>query len=803
MTWVHNRFENWFRRLTALVCRRKYLALFLMLGLTGVMIAQLPKITIDTRDEGFFYEDDPALITYNNFRERFGTDDAFIITLRPQKGITREFLRFLKQLHTELEDKVPYLDEISSLVNARLVRAENDTLIVEGLLDDFPENDAELDKLMAQIDRFPMYDKLLISEDRSLVSIMIRAKAVKELPESELFAGFEDNQPDTRKDIDKYLSNSESTEITQAIKDVLSRYRRNDVEMFFSGTPAVIAELQASIEKDLSTLVPLAALIALTFLTLLFRRVSGVLFPITVVLLSLLSTLGIMAMVGLPITLLTQMLPSFLVIVGIGDSVHIMTIFYRIYRKTGDKETAIIDALGFAGLPVLMTSLTTACGLMSFVFADVASVAQLGYIAPIGVMLALVYTVILLPALICILPIKQGVPMPEHQLPVADRIFTWIATVTTHRPFLVSGISAVLVLLAIVAALPVRFSHNTLKWFPESSDVRVSTDLLDQVNGGSIMMEVLIDTGHDNGLLEPTVMEGLSEASEEIPRMEYFGIKTAKAWSLADVVKETNRALHEDREEAYAIPDDRQLIAQEIILFEASGSNDLEKFADMTYRVGRLSILAPFCDAILYTEYNAKLQDYLEKKFPGAKITLTGKIPLFVKLIRNVITSMAKSYIFALVVITALMIFMVGRVWISLMSMIANVVPIIGVLGIMGLKAIPLDMSTMLVGSLILGLVVDDTIHFLHHFRKAHEQHPDMETAVRMTLFSTGRAMVITSLVLCAGFFTYLLAYLESNVRYGLLTGSAVILALAADFFLVPAMLTIAYKFKTQKGDAP
>jgi hypothetical protein len=800
MTWVHNRFEGWFRWLTILVCRKKYHFLLLMLGFTIAMVAQLPKTTIDTRDEGFFYEDDPALISYNNFRERFGTDDAFIITLRPENGIDREFLYFLKQLHHELENKVPYLDEISSLINARLVRAEADTLIVENLLDEIPNNGADLERIVKLIDRYPMYDKLLVSEDRSLISIMIRAKAVRELPENELFAGFDDNRTDTRKDADKYLSNTESTEITKAIKKVLERYRRNDVEIFFSGTPAVIAELQASIERDLTTLVPLAAFLVLLFLTLLFRRVSGVVFPIIVVLFSLLATLGIMAMVGLPITLLTQMLPSFLLIVGVGDSVHIMTIFYRIYRKTGDKQQAIIDAVGFAGLPVLMTSLTTACGLMSFVWADIASVAQLGYIAPVGVMLALLYTIILLPALICILPVKQGVPMPENRLPVSDRIFAWISRVTTNRPFLVSGISALLVMIALAGAMSVRFSHNTLSWFPYDSAVRVSTRLMDSVNGGSIMMEVLIDTGRDNGLLEPATMKKLAEASVEIPRIEIHGIRAAKAWSLADVVKETNRALHEDRDEAYTIPDNRRLIAQEMILFEASGSDDLESFTDMSYRVGRLSLLAPFRDAILYTDYTAALRGYLEEKFPGAAITLTGKIPLFVQLIKNVITSMAKSYVFALVVITMLMIFMVGRVWISLMSMIANVVPIIGILGLMGFNGIPLDMSTMLIGSLILGLVVDDTIHFLHHFRKAYEQEGDIETAVRMTLFSTGRALVITSLVLCAGFFTYLLAYLESNFRYGLLTGCAVIFALAADFFLVPALLTIAYQFKKRGG---
>jgi predicted RND superfamily exporter protein len=154
---------------------------------------------------------------------------------------------------------------------------------------------------------------------------------------------------------------------------------------------------------------------------------------------------------------------------------------------------------------------------------------------------------------------------------------------------------------------------------------------------------------------------------------------------------------------------------------------------------------------------------------------------------------MAKSYSFAIVVITLLMIILVGRIRIGLMSMVANVSPIICILGVMGMKNIPLDLSTMLVGSLILGIVVDDTIHFLHHFRRAFEETSDVEQAVRDTLHTTGRALFITSMVLCGGFFIYTVAYLANNVRFGIVCGSAVLFALAADFFLVPALLSLVY----------
>jgi hypothetical protein len=363
---------------------------------------------------------------------------------------------------------------------------------------------------------------------------------------------------------------------------------------------------------------------------------------------------------------------------------------------------------------------------------------------------------------------------------------------------LISLISGIVVAGAFIGAMSVKFSHNALAWFPEDSEIRVATRLLDKAHGGSVMIEVLIDTGEENGLHDPERLLMLETAAARIPGIQMHGIKAAKAWSLADVVKETNRALHEDRDEAYSIPDNRELIAQELILFESSGSDDLEDFADSGYRTARLSILGPFADAILYKDYVEEIQADMQELFPSATITLTGKIPLFVTIIGNLVTSLAKSYIFAIIVITLLMIFLIGRVGIGLMSMIANVTPIIGILGLMGIKRIPMDMSSIMIGSLVLGLVIDDTIHFLHHFRKAYEETGNVEEAVRTTLFTAGRAMVITSLVLSGGFFIYLAAYMESNVRYGLLGGSAVVFALVADFFLVPALLSLVYGRKTK-----
>jgi predicted RND superfamily exporter protein len=791
---IHNKFERKFSQATQWIYDRKIIVLVIMLLVTAALAAQMSKLTIDTRDESFFHEDDPTLRTYNHFRDTFGQDDTFIVAMEPRDGLTHKFMKTLFELHQALEASTPYLDEVSSLINARIVRSEGDTLFVEELMKEPPKTEAELQQVLKLIERYPLYEKLLISKNRRIIFILIKAQAIINLPRQDLMAGFgETAQPS--EPTATYLSNDQNMEINEAIHQIVDTYRNGDIAFHFAGTPAFVAEIQKGILKDLSVMVPLSFICIMLFLILLFHRVSGVVYPIITVALSLASSLGIMAMAGIPITNAIQILPTFLIVVGVGDSVHILTIFYRNYRATDDKRQSIIDAVGFAGLPVLMTSVTTALGLLSFAWADVAIVAQLGYVAPVGVMLAFIYTIILLPALIALFPVKRPTAaVRKHPLP--DRIFDAIARTTTRRPILVAVISACILAGTAYGVLSVRFSHNSLTWLPADAPIRKSTEFLDRSNGGTVMLEVTIDSGMENGMQDPGLMRRIDNAAQLIPTIDVHDIRAAKATSMADVLKEINRALHEDNDDAYTVPETREMIAQELLLFESSGSDDLEEITDSSYQVSRLSILAPFVDAILYKDYIDQVEDYLRGQLPDQTVSLTGHMAIFVQMIKHFISSMAKSYIIALVVITVLMILLIGRIGIGLMSMVANLAPVICVFGIMGLARIPIDLATIFIGSIVLGLVVDDTIHFLHHFRKAFDEALNLETAVRETLHTTGRALVITSLVLSAGFFIYTASFLNSNIRFGWLTGCAVLIALAADFFLVPALLTLALKKK-------
>jgi predicted RND superfamily exporter protein len=226
-----------------------------------------------------------------------------------------------------------------------------------------------------------------------------------------------------------------------------------------------------------------------------------------------------------------------------------------------------------------------------------------------------------------------------------------------------------------------------------------------------------------------------------------------KVVSFVDIIKETNQALNENRQEYYSIPDSADLIAQEFLLFESSGNNDLESLVDANYTKARITLRTPFTDSLEGNQFLDRAQSYFDQEFEGlAKVTFTGIGTLMTVTFEQAIYSSGFSYLLAFSMITVLMVLMIGNIKIGLISMIPNVLPIIFILMIMVIFKMPLDMFTLLIGAIALGLAVDDTVHFMHNFRRYEIQYNDVDKAVRLTLMGTGRAITLTSIVLALGF---------------------------------------------------
>ncbi len=791
---IRNRIESGFAYFALFTCRHRFKTLGFMLLIIAGLLSQLPKITIDTSTEGFLHEKDPAMLTYNAFRDQFGRDEVIIIALKPKRVFDTAFLQTLKRLHRELEDNVPYIDDITSLINARNTRGEENELIVEDLMEQWPRTEADLTAIRDRAMSNHMYRNMLLSRDGTFTTIVIRSYSQSSQDAgADVLDGFDAAEaPPSSKPPKKYLTDAENTAIVNAVQKIVAEYKTDDLKIYLAGSPVVTHFLKQTMMSDMRKFMLMAILAVSVALYIMFRRLTGVLLPLLIVILSLLSTISLMAITHTAIKVPTQILPSFILAVGVGTSVHILAIFFFRLRKKGDKQEAIVHAMGHSGLPIVMTNATTAAGLMSFSTADVAPIADLGIFAGVGVLLAFFYTVMLLPALLAVIPLSsKKTEILRKNNRIMDRFLEAISRFSTSHPKGILLVTAVIILTSAIVTTRIHFSHHPLHWFQPDNSIRVATEEIDQEMRGSLSMEIVLDTGKQNGLYDPEILQRLEKASRDLEQFKSEDVFVGKAWSLTTILKEINQALNENKPEAYAIPRNRDLIAQEFLLFENSGSDDLEDFVDTQFSKARLILKLPFKDAVKYKEFTRMIQAYMGENFPDMRYQITGMISLLARVINNSISSMAKSYAIALMVITFLMVLLIGRVRIGLLSMIPNLAPILLTLSVIVIFRFPMDLFTMMVASISIGLAVDDTIHFMHNFRRYYELSGDPRDAIAKTLHTTGRAMLVTSVVLALGFLIFTFASMQNIIRFGFLTGFTIVTALLADYFVAPALMMV------------
>jgi hypothetical protein len=505
--------------------------------------------------------------------------------------------------------------------------------------------------------------------------------------------------------------------------------------------------------------------------------------------LSVVSLLGIMALMRIPLSIVNEILPAFLLTVGVCDSVHILVIVYQRLSKGDSRHEAIVYALRYSGLAVFMTSLTTAAGLLSFSTAALAPIANLGVLAPIGIMLALVYSLTLLPAVLAVMPLRTRVARAH---PLAVDVLVATGDLAARHPMKVIGVSVALLSLAAWGILQLRFSHYPMRWFPENEPLRIATEVIDRELKGSEVLEVLVDTGERGGLYEPEVLERLERMGAYAESVEGEGILGGRSVSMVGIVKEIHQALNEGRREYYVIPPNRQVVAQELLLFENSGAEDLARLADTEFSRARLTLKVRQGDAMVYPAALAEIEGRFQEDLGQlGEVRVTGLMALLGRTFQAVVTTLGRSYVLAFVMITPMMVLLLGGLVRGLVAMIPNLFPVILILGIMAWADIPVDGVNLMLGAIILGLAVDDTIHFMHKFGIHLEESGDAGVAVRRTLETTGVALLYTSIVLSLGFFIFMLGHMVSVFYLGLLAGVATLLAFLADIVLAPALMVL------------
>jgi predicted RND superfamily exporter protein len=782
--WLSDLFErigrwSYDHRLTVLAICLVVLAVFVWLA-SGARF--------DNSFENYFDVNDPVYAAYNQYREDFGSDEVSFIVYaaadRPDGVWDLGVMRQIEQLTRALEEEVPFVDEVISLANAEFMEPVDGDLEIYDLLEEFPEDQAALLAVRDKVLKKPLYVGGLASADGRHAGIILEMEASSVDPLDEIRL-----DPEAGDDI----ANLYPQVSYRRIEEILARPEYAGIRFFHSGDVPLNAVLNEILAGEAARHGGITFLVIAGVLLFFFRRPVGVVGPLVVVLLSVAVSVGTIGLFGWNLDLMFGMLPNLLIAVGVADAVHIVSEFLRYHVDLGDRREAVRRTLSMVGPACLLTSLTTAAGFAALSIAPIRTLAHFATYAAIGVIAAFLLSVTLLVVFLSFGPRHPKVARIEKTRAEAkggrrfDRALHAVARFDLRQRKPILAAFAALFVVSIAGMLQLRVDSNFLMDYSEDEPVRRDTFYIDENMSGTFSFVYVFDTGVPDGLKDPAVLRDIERLQAEADRKIEVVTKT---YSIVDLLKDINQTFHDGDPAFYRLPETRELVAQYLLVYEMSGGGELDDYISSDYSRATLELRCKWIESSRIQRATAELAKYLqENPVLAAEVSATGIGALWEQLTDYITVSQIRSFLLAFSVIAALMCLVFRSIKTGMLSMAPNLSPVLVTLGAMGWLGIPINYTTMLVAPVAIGIAVDDTMHLLARYQLEFRRLGSYREGLVASMKDVGRALVITSVALVLGFLVMLDASMTSQVNTGLLLAATILLALVANFLLLPALI--------------
>lgn len=718
---------------------------------------QATQVGFDNSIETYFQEDDIA--EYRRFLDRFGTDEIIAIAFDADV-FTPASLQLIDRISEELE-ALPHVRRVLSLTEAKVVYGDEETVYFDPLVEEIPSTPRALAAVRQRALADPFIPGTVVSHD-------LRSAAVVA-------------------EIDHLIGEFDyKAELVARVRNLVGELERETGERFRIGGTAVIDDaLLRYTQRDQATYVPLAVLIIIGVVYAMFRSLKMVLLPAAVVLVAIVWTYGFVALLGYRINIISTILTPLLMAVAIADSMHFIADYlHQTAVGRRDKREAIERSFANVWTPCLMTSVTTAVGLLALLSADLVPIREFGLVAALGVMSAFAGTLLLLPVLL------SAVPYPEAQTRARIRE-GWLARRLRglgdwRRPRAVASlVVATLLTVAALLSLPrLTVGTNSLDYLKPDDAVRGETEWIDARVGGTSSLEFLVETGEEDAIKRPELLRKMTAFEEYLRAAE--GV--TGVYSLAGMVKSLNRAFYGGEQRAFTIPASAEEVAQQLLLVE--GSDEIDALLSDGGATARVVARVEMSRSQQLSQQMPQIERRAAEIFgSAAMVTPTGLVHLMHRMEGYLLSSQIKTLSLAFLVISLLMLGMLRSVRLGLVALIPNLLPILYTLALMPWLGIPLDVGTVMIAVIALGLVVDDSIHLLARLKVELGRGLDARPAMVRALTAVGRPVVYTSVALSAGFLILVFASFNSMIHFGVLSATVIGLALALDLALLPAIV--------------
>ncbi|EHK8997964.1 MMPL family transporter [Vibrio vulnificus] len=711
----------------------------------------------------FFDGSNAQLQAFDEIQTTFAKTDNIALVLAPKSGDVFD-QRTLTQIQemTEQAWQVPYSSRVDSLANYQHTEAVDDDLLVEDLLyQSYPLTAERITKVRAVAMSEPLLVNALVSEkgDVAVINITMQMPGVDET--------------------------AEVNEVVAYVEQMLSHYRAEypDVTIYKAGIIAMNHSFAMAAQNDSATLVPTMLLVILVFLTLMLRSFLSVLATLVVIIGAIVATLGIVGWAGMFLHVASVNVPTLIMTLAVADCVHVIASMRHFMRQGMPKSQAIHRSVTLNFVPIIITSVTTAIGFLMMNMSDSPVLRDFGNLSALGVMIACVLSVSLLPALLNLLPVRFSAKQAAKSSGIMDKL----ADLVVHRRNVLLPLSIV-VIAGSAALIPYnKVNDESVKYFDTSSEFRQAADFMEQRIGGMTTMSIAIKTHQSQGIASPEFLEVLGEFTRWLREQP----ETDHVASLSDIYKRLNKNMHGDDSAYYALPAERELAAQYLLLYEMSlpFGLDLNNQVNVDKSSVKLQLTVKNLGSVELVALEERIYQWFASHAPRYQVVASSPSLMFAHIGETNMASMLSTLPITLILISALMIFALRSWRLGVISLVPNIAPAVIGFGLWALISGEINLGLSVVVTLTLGIVVDDAVHFLAKYQHARKEGQNAEQAVRYAFHTVGRALWITTVVLVAGFSVLAMSQFRLNSDMGQLSAIVIFVALVIDFVLLPSLL--------------
>lgn len=752
------------------------LLIFTVIGCLG-----LPRLKLSNGEEDWFDNWDQVKMNQDHFEDIFGSTDTLLAFIRADNVFNPEVLDAIDRLGDEILQNVPYVESVTSLMSLSVpIGTEDGFEVFNPFEDGIPEDPKELQAIRDFILSRESLVNVLVSEDATETWVIFNLEQYSE-------------------SLDEAMN-----KIAPPAMEIFNseRYKSDKYEVLPAGLSYTEYEEEKATMEQCVSRIAIGFAVMILFLVFFVRSFKGVIVPAVATLFALCTTLGYSAWMNIEGNMVMIIVALLLAMaLAVGYSIHFINAFKLHFRRTGQRKNSIVLGIRDCGWALFFTVITTMAGMLSFLAGGIRPMRWVGGITAACVLSVYLYTMVLLPVLFSYG--KNRTPDPkfvssEGSTDTDIRIGKIGNSILNKRwPILVVGAAILLAMIPGIVGIKVNMDYTEMMG-TKTPYIRRLLEITNSKLGSQYSYEVLIEYPEEDDLKNPRILQNMDKLAEMIGTLSMTKVSNGKprVSSVTKIIKEMNRTLNEDDSAFYTIPDDQDLVSQILFLYEISGGTDVYQYISEDFRAAYLHVELCGYDAEQCVQNVDQVEKWVAELFPDARTAgVVGEVMQYAamngKLVRGSLKSVGTSF----VVIFILLVLAFGSLGTGIIAMIPNIAPIMLIGGVMGYAHISLDMITALIMPMILGIAVDDTIHFTGHIKVHFEQFGNYRKAIVESFREIGKTMAMTTIILCAMFLIFVFSTMNALCRIGYLSVLGLAGALVADYTLTPILILLAKPF--------